>query len=521
MEMPETSLTHESSRVSSLSIAPSATQTPTADHGMFLLPASSKRDSPDEDDCHSGRPRKRMFTITEAEILRKYYPDDAISSCGVCGIVTATNDPKIISPALDQVILEDTPVIVPATLGPSHRKLVTRSFLRELVDEALKSSHPSREVYTETELGQTIEITTTNWRGEVHDKVVSLSVQPSVPEVIIVEELRLQFALQRIFDNAIKFTDTGRIEINVNMASNLQLVEIWVADTGCGISEEAKSQIFTPHFQEDASISRSRDGLGLSLFNAKAHVRKNLGGDLTLERSATEGPSKGSEFLLRLPISTFDLVSLEAPLIRTPPNGVFAIADISGILPSPSGPFTMPTSEDSADATDAADTLEVKMVPSGPASRPAATRKRGNPQLAKQYPINILIAEDNETNRRILVASLKRLGYVTDNIAVAFDGVEAVDQYAARLDNPKGKRFDLILMDIWMPNMDGFEASARIMDLAQQNGAAPKIMAVTADITGDCLVRSQKIGMGFLSKPYKIPQIERLITGLFDPIGSA
>jgi CheY-like chemotaxis protein len=342
--------------------------------------------------------------------------------------------------------------------------------------------------------------------------LVSLSVEASVPEVIIVEEAHLQFALQRIVDNAIKFTDNGRIEVTVRMARNLQLVEIWVVDTGCGIAEEAKSQIFTPHFQEDASISRSRDGLGLSLFNAKAHVRKNLGGDLTLERSATDGPSKGSEFLIRLPISTFDLVNIEAPLIKTPPNGTFAIADVAASLPSPGVGFTIPTNAEPAG---------VKMIPSGPASRPNVVRKQlpkrptVNSQLATQYPLNILIAEDNETNRKVLIASLKRLGYSADKIAVAFDGVEAVEKYTASLDKPKEQRFDLILMDIWMPNMDGFEAATHILDMARKSAETPKIMAVTADITGDCLEKSQNIGMGFLAKPYKIPQIEHLIVEHF------
>jgi CheY-like chemotaxis protein len=512
MEMPETSLPSKSTNVPPLSIAPVAPQTPIADTPMFLLPASSKRDSPDADDCHSGRPRKRMFTITEAEILRRYYPDEAISSCGVCGVVVATDDPKIISPALDRVTPEDTPVIVPATLSPGHRKLVTRTFLRDLMHEALERVHPSKEVHTETELGEMVEITTNDWREEVHDKVVFLSVEASVPEVIIIEEIHLKFALQRILDNAIKFTDNGRIEITVKMARSPQLVEIRVADTGCGIAQEAKSQIFKPHFQEDASIRRSRDGLGLSLFNAKAHVRKSLGGDLTLEHSATEGPTKGSEFLLRIPISTFNLVSLDATLIKTPPNGTFAVADISASLPSPSGPFTIPTN---------ADPGEDKMVPSGPASRPVVARKRINSQLAKQYPLNVLIAEDNDTNRKILIKTLERLGYLTDKVAVAVDGVEAVNHYEACLSKPKQERFDLILMDIWMPNMDGFEASTRILDLAQKNGEAPRIMAVTADITGDCLTKSQKIGMGFLPKPYKALEIEGIIIELFQATGEA
>jgi CheY-like chemotaxis protein len=67
-------------------------------------------------------------------------------------------------------------------------------------------------------------------------------------------------------------------------------------------------------------------------------------------------------------------------------------------------------------------------------------------------------------------------------------------------------------MDIWMPNMDGYEATTKIMEIAKAHGETTKIIAVTADITSDSVDRAKAAGMqGFLAKPYKVLDIEHLI----------
>ena len=72
-------------------------------------------------------------------------------------------------------------------------------------------------------------------------------------------------------------------------------------------------------------------------------------------------------------------------------------------------------------------------------------------------------------------------------------------------------------MDIWMPNLDGYGATTQIMNLAQQRGEPTKIIAVTADITEDSVDRAKMAGMqGFLAKPYKVFDIERLIVEHFE-----
>lgn len=512
MEMPETPLTPEPTDASASAPIPTPASKISNAPGRLPSPPRTKRSRDDDIGRHIGLPRKRMFTISEAEILRKYYPDDEITSCGVCGIVTAEKTASILSsPALDMTTIESSPIITPAILSSNHRRVVTREFMRTLLNEALRNGHPTSEVHIETDLGEMIEIQTLTSRGEVQARNISLMIEAEVPEVIIVEESHLQFALQKIVDNAIKFTDSGSITITIKMAKHLRFFEIWVVDTGCGIAEESKPNIFKPHFQEDASINRARDGLGLSLFNAKAHVRKNLGGDVTLEKSATKGPLKGSTFLIRLPISTFDLVNIDAPLVGTPPNGstLGTLSMLHG-LPTPGLEFNIPTT------TPPVSIAGDKMIPAGPASRPAKKgpykRPKFNPNLATQCPLNILIAEDNAINRNVAVGSLNKLGYISDNITLAFDGLEAVKHFQDSLSQPPEQHFDAILMDIWMPNMDGFEATAKILELAKEMGTKTRIIAVTADITGDCLSKAEGVGMqGFLAKPYKVLDIENLI----------
>ena len=140
--------------------------------------------------------------------------------------------------------------------------------------------------------------------------------------------------------------------------------------------------------------------------------------------------------------------------------------------------------------------------------------------------MNILVAEDNRINRKLLMNMLSKLGYRT--VQEAFDGAEAVR--LMRLDRSKKEeeRIDVILMDLWMPNMDGYEATERILAMQQQQQQQDdegeescslrtqrkrvKILAVTADVTGGALERAKDVGMvGHMTKPYKLIDLQRVI----------
>jgi len=196
-----------------------------------------------------------------------------------------------------------------------------------------------------------------------------------------------------------------------------------------------------------------------------------------------------------------DTINLDAALVGTPPPAFLQRRSSPVIEPVASVPISF----------EPAPTSGMLTIPKSPKPTPRR-RVAFNPQLAKEYPLNILIAEDNAINRNVAIGSLNKLGYSNQNITLAFDGLEAVNKYKASLSSPPEQRFDAILMDIWMPNMDGYEATTKIMEIAKAHGETTKIIAVTADITSDSVDRAKAAGMqGFLAKPYKVLDIEHLI----------
>ena len=106
---------------------------------------------------------------------------------------------------------------------------------------------------------------------------------------------------------------------------------------------------------------------------------------------------------------------------------------------------------------------------------------------------------------------------------MAFDGVEAVESFKRSL-NGEERRFQVVLMDIWMPRCDGYQATRQILGLAEEarkvhsgNGEGEiMVVAVTADITEECFERAKEVGMqALLAKPYKVIDVESLIVEHF------
>ncbi|MFC3230535.1 response regulator [Marinibaculum pumilum] len=113
-------------------------------------------------------------------------------------------------------------------------------------------------------------------------------------------------------------------------------------------------------------------------------------------------------------------------------------------------------------------------------------------------PLRILLAEDNEMNLKVMQAFLSRPGFST---AVAMDGAAAVEAVA-------GGAFDVVLMDLRMPGVDGFEAARRIRALSgPQRGV--RIIALSADVTGDVVRRCREAGMDdYLAKPVRLAVLD-------------
>ena len=321
-----------------------------------------------------------------------------------------------------------------------------------------------------------------------------------------------------------------------------------MVDTGSGIPRDFLPYLFKPFSREDDSLTRQKEGLGLGLLVAKGLARK-IGGDLLCVRSDTTGPKRGSEFELRVPLSYIDSNSRGTTPVRTPTPARFSVREPSTKYRSWQAPSTdRRHTLRSNQSPKASKTPEVSSCTKsgsplgissnsrrnsmthpgqGTPSRRPSTKKPPtfDRNLAKRLPLTFLVAEDNKINRKLLVNMLGKFGYY--DVHEAFDGAEAVRQMS--IDRPaRGEKpIDVILMDLWMPNMDGYEATERIFALEEQRkpdigledeertrrkDRGLTVLAVTADVTETAWARAQEVGMiGSMTKPYKLLDLERLI----------
>ena len=351
-----------------------------------------------------------------------------------------------------------------------------------------------------------------------------------------------------MFLNAIKFTERGKVTLKATLSQNSHFLVINVVDTGPGIPPAFIPNLFKPFSREDDSLTRQKEGLGLGLLVAKGLARK-IGGDLVCVRSDIAGPRQGSEFELRIPVSTVSGSRTCTPAI-TPTPSRFSVDE-----PSTSNQRGRQTASMSRRRTPHKNaTPAVQKIPepssfskapsplgqSSPSRRNSLSQARVSPvhhtstrkvptfdrNLSKKYPLTFLVVEDNRINRKLLVNMLSKFGYT--DIHEAYDGADAVRQMSVDRLSQNEKPIDVVLMDLWMPGMDGYQATEQILEMdnvKRKHGILDQddddrtrrkrgitILAVSADVTDLALERANEVGMeGFLTKPYKLMDLERLI----------
>ncbi len=293
-----------------------------------------------------------------------------------------------------------------------------------------------------------------------------LRLDSALPGKVVGDPLRLRQVLLNLISNAIKFTSEGgvRIEVAPAPAKSAYLVRFEIHDTGIGIPEEKLRHIFDSFTQADESTTRRHGGSGLGLSISQSLVRL-MGGEISV-RSA---PGKGSDFAFEL-----------------------------SLPPDTQKPSSSPPSAETANPADGA-------AVAGPA---IAGEERPDDSSGIEGGPRILLAEDNPDNQMLFRALL---GKIECEIEIAENGRVAVQLAASR-------NFDLIFMDIQMPEMDGLEATRRIRSAEKLPGERVPIYALSAHAMQEDTERSLAAGCdGHLTKPINRARLLEVIaetTGL-------
>lgn len=287
---------------------------------------------------------------------------------------------------------------------------------------------------------------------KVKEKGIALSseLEPGLPPLIVTDEARLRQILVNLVGNAVKFTEAGRISIQVKLLTPADaeelVIKFSVKDTGIGIPLESQGQLFQAFSQLHPSINRKYGGTGLGLAISKK-LTELLGGTIGVD--SREG--EGAEFFFTVHAYLLGEEGRQGQMYA------------------------------------------------GHAGSGLHTAEAGKPAGGEYGPLSILIAEDHSVNQQLLLAYLRRRGYHAD---VALNGEEAVQAVLSR-------PYDLVFMDIQMPVMDGLEATGIIR---KKLGLFPVIIAATAFARKDDKTICLKAGMqDFISKPIQVKELDRVL----------
>jgi len=393
-------------------------------------------------------------------------------------------------------------------------------------------------------------------------------VEPDVPDRLIGDSLRLGQVLLNLCNNAIKFTESGSIELHIqleNTSNNLVQLHFEIKDSGIGMSAEQLSKLFTPFTQADGSITRNYGGTGLGLVISQRLVgmmkgeiwaKSDLGEGTSFEFTAQfefiEGnPRKKPQWenlktLLIEPdpkqrqvfLSLLHSFGLQADGAESGEQGIRMLEEASPVapywllltetqLPDMDGltlvqwiqehlwpePRIILQSEDSLTSLQAA-AAEMKLYcylskPIGPSSMlnmiyrslscgesSASLDLKATEAKDSQLSGQLLLVEDNEINQQVATEMIESRGI---EVTIASNGVEAIKLLGSQ-------KFGLVLMDIEMPLLDGYQTTRQIRNTP--NWSQLPIVAMTAHAMVGVKEKCAAAGMnGYLTKPVNPKQL--------------
>lgn len=399
-------------------------------------------------------------------------------------------------------------------------------------------------------------------------------IDPSVPADIITDEVRLKQILINLVSNGLKFTDKGEILVTVNTISrneDLFNIEFAVKDTGIGIPPDKFHVLFETFSQVDSSTTRKYGGTGLGLAICQRLVRL-MGGNIRVESQEGVGSIfifnvvvplsrkaikynkdkndtsilKGKKVLilddnktnLRILSTQCQMWDMQATIsdnyedtLTKIKGGGYDIAVIDLLMPEKNGidvaklirqtDATTPLILFSSAGYFPQDDVSSKSLFAAILNKPVkqaiiertlaevlnrniAAKPTGNEPTAvteAHSPINILVAEDNEVNQKMILRALTKLGYTA---TLAENGREAIEKL-------QEKRYQLVFMDVMMPEMDGYEAT-RIIIERYSGKERPIIIAMTANALAGDKEKLLALGMDdYISKPFRLGDVQEKI----------
>lgn len=391
-----------------------------------------------------------------------------------------------------------------------------------------------------------------------------------VDEALVGDSLRLNQILTNLLSNALKFTPAGgSIELRVSQKAqspSAVRLRFKVVDTGCGIDEQNYEKIFESFEQENSSVTNKYGGTGLGLSIVK-RFSELMGGSVNVSSKLGEG----STFTVELPFqkaaqpkNSADIPRLKALVVDSDPdstayvcsllyrmgmevesvtNGNLAVSRIRDAhsrqedfdicfvdckLPGQDSFETIRrirkmvqnettavliTAYDAAEiekeaAQSGASGVLIKPLFSSAITQAVSSLRQERPLFESKDSMDadfhgkrILLVEDNQLNREIAVELLRTTGA---EVECAEDGMEAVKLFSQSLTD----HYDLILMDIQMPRMNGLEATRQIRKLGRSDASSIPIFAMTANAFAEDEQKSKAAGMNaHLSKPLDVKNL--------------
>jgi PAS domain S-box-containing protein len=383
------------------------------------------------------------------------------------------------------------------------------------------------------------------------DKGLDLTFQisPQTPRTIVGDITRLRQILLNLLSNAVKFTEVGQVSVSVTAQKlgngsekvrvedeeqpelslsaspdsdnpqfpRLYEIQFAVKDTGIGIPPNRMERLFKLFSQVDASTSRRYEGTGLGLAISK-RLCDLMGGRMWVESWGACAGNPPSDFCLGSGVITRDnsqppAENFKPTSSQTSEDGTIQTLKSLGsrfyfTVIAPGYPVALPNTREG-------DRIHYKLTSS-------------TPQLAQQMPLRILLAEDNKVNQQVALLTLKQLGYRADVVSNGREALEAL----------RRQPYDVVLMDVEMPEMDGLTATRFICQEWTQDGGRgegemggggdggstaqedslnlksqrPRIIAMTAYAMAGDRQKCMEAGMDdYLSKPIQEKELIRVL----------